>query len=971
MSNYAFGHIPKDQHAFGPWNLNQLLQLRKYVDLSSTNLSSLSLAPTSTSIVAEPLSLKRPDLSASILTVPLFDLSKALEVPNVSALPEIDGLKQEIEQLKQHIQTIHDRQEQQLIRGVKQSPESSESSESSESLESKSHADSLLEIQTEQTKNLEKLEKLEKPELKVELGLGLDNFSNFKQYATYSTCAEIAQCVVDATNAKTGNVYTCDDIGRGKWMPPTRQWNHADAKYMQIETLKLEHASAKPGRIWTCIDDQGHGTWLDPPAIVQTVSLQQQLNQDLEISKTAADIPKVSGTHDINQALDSISISIPKPIAIQLNTSPRLTPSPSPESSPCTSPASSIQTNPSVRLSFHDAPDSPPSSPSPKKLSGSLGSLGSSGPSGPSGPLQPQTLTQTSFTTFLPDSSGWKEQQQQHRNESALSDQSSKSSLKIVDELQVQTIDAQDINSHQLNTHSITTNEFSLFRAQPPGSVLSISANGHDIECLPASTLLWEPLQDMFQSTVCWLDDKDSPWSTSSDSNCSGALNSSSQPTNQLFNRYRVSANPGDASRSEFSNAGHNTDDAGGDAVGRFVASYNHQLYEIPNTFLSHQNNELTIRGKVQIEQGNIDAPAITCEHINAADMHAEMATINHLTCPTIECSDLIIHAAHANQIMPRSGDVLTYAASGKAMWASPTDAVETPAQSMPHTLVQFSDHTGKSLSGTTVSVGPCSSGFELDGGERNHRCYVRAGQFQADCPEALIHRQQTLVAIKNGEQLVLGTSCHSLSFGEQALQQNQTGSGHVALGPGALKTLTSGRHCIAIGPSTLNQFEGEETLAFGHRTLSSLTKGKNNIGLGCNVMQKTVHAHNNVGVGNRALFSVQGSNNTGVGNLSLTNSVASGNTAVGNRAGAKLIYGDSNVCVGDNAGPDTDLTNTIALGRDAKPTGHGHLAMGSSKAPLRVCYEATSGNIPMLNPDAYLCVDINGIPYKMALYLA
>lgn len=97
-------------------------------------------------------------------------------------------------------------------------------------------------------------------------------------------------------------------------------------------------------------------------------------------------------------------------------------------------------------------------------------------------------------------------------------------------------------------------------------------------------------------------------------------------------------------------------------------------------------------------------------------------------------------------------------------------------------------------------------------------------------------------------------------------------------------------------------------------------------------------------------------------------------NTFVGRHAGEALLEakgtGINNVAVGNSAGPiDISLSNTIALGMGATPRRQGDIAIGSDIAPVQLREHASHGSLEVLGPSNYLCVTVNGAPYKLALY--
>lgn len=170
------------------------------------------------------------------------------------------------------------------------------------------------------------------------------------------------------------------------------------------------------------------------------------------------------------------------------------------------------------------------------------------------------------------------------------------------------------------------------------------------------------------------------------------------------------------------------------------------------------------------------------------------------------------------------------------------------------------------------------------------------------------------------------GLFCN-VNIGNYVIQDTASSAtgGNVAIGDGALFSLTSGDNNIAIGASN--------PLGFN-------TSGSANVALGPNALIGNVTGSYNFGLGNRALeLLTSGSNNIGIGN-------STGGFATGN----------SNTCIGDITTCSNALSFATSIGAGAIATTSNTVQLGrASTDNVRIGKNIILQSIQPTNTDGYL----------------
>jgi hypothetical protein len=115
------------------------------------------------------------------------------------------------------------------------------------------------------------------------------------------------------------------------------------------------------------------------------------------------------------------------------------------------------------------------------------------------------------------------------------------------------------------------------------------------------------------------------------------------------------------------------------------------------------------------------------------------------------------------------------------------------------------------------------------------------------------------------------------------------------------------------------------------------------------------------------------GHHNTGDGYMALCRLVGgSKNACVGASSGTAIVEGCANTAVGFQAGPATDLEDTISLGTGARPTQNGELAIASAQHPVltakQVGEAGDASEIPKA-PHMYLAITVNSERFMVPLF--
>jgi hypothetical protein len=222
-------------------------------------------------------------------------------------------------------------------------------------------------------------------------------------------------------------------------------------------------------------------------------------------------------------------------------------------------------------------------------------------------------------------------------------------------------------------------------------------------------------------------------------------------------------------------------------------------------------------------------------------------------------------------------------------------------------------------------------------------------------------------------------TGNYNTAVGFSALLSNTVGIYNTAVGINSLSLNVSGQRNTAIGSNSLQaNLSGNYNTASGFNALLSNTIGERNTALGYSTSTLNVDGSSNTAVGDRSLLSnISGSQNVAVGALSMYNSTGWNNTAIGEEAlywnisgGANVTCGfrglflnttgggnvaigaqagltgtnananttgTYNVFIGYNSGPGspTQLTNAIAIGKNAHVSADNSMVLGGTGADL------------------------------------
>lgn len=147
--------------------------------------------------------------------------------------------------------------------------------------------------------------------------------------------------------------------------------------------------------------------------------------------------------------------------------------------------------------------------------------------------------------------------------------------------------------------------------------------------------------------------------------------------------------------------------------------------------------------------------------------------------------------------------------------------------------------------------------------------------------------------------------------------------TGNMSCGLNSMPTV-SGTNSTVYGTSCLTNLTGgtgSHTL-IGHSIMSNAAA---NTSLSCNA------------IGNNALANLQsGQSNICIGNFACSGlTAASNNVQIGNFTSFGRTTGDNNTSVGASSGPTTNISATIALGRQSTPNTANSFVFGSSVAPI------------------------------------
>jgi hypothetical protein len=219
-----------------------------------------------------------------------------------------------------------------------------------------------------------------------------------------------------------------------------------------------------------------------------------------------------------------------------------------------------------------------------------------------------------------------------------------------------------------------------------------------------------------------------------------------------------------------------------------------------------------------------------------------------------------------------------------------------------------------------------------------------------------------TFIGLNSG---YLNTTGQNNTFiGMQSGVSNTIGFGNTFIGnqSGYLNTIGVFNTFIGINSGSFNTI-GTNNTFIGRNSGCINTLGQLNTFIGSVSGTNNTTGSSNTYIGvNSGFFNTTGSNNTFIGVSSGFNNIESNNIFIGNLAGYNNTTGISNTFIGVSSGAIASISCAIAIGRCARPINDGDLAIGSTIAPINTT--STAGNITN-----YMCIIINGISYRMALY--
>lgn len=163
-----------------------------------------------------------------------------------------------------------------------------------------------------------------------------------------------------------------------------------------------------------------------------------------------------------------------------------------------------------------------------------------------------------------------------------------------------------------------------------------------------------------------------------------------------------------------------------------------------------------------------------------------------------------------------------------------------------------------------------------------------------------------------------LSSGGYNTAIGEAALNSMTNGEDNTALGSGAMfvsNGTTTMKNNVAVGARSLYQVQGSDNVGVGKSTLSLLLKGEQNVAVGSDVLSSTQTGSGNVGVGHHALyFNYSGNNNTAIGYLAMSgNTSGNNNTAIGHKAGPDDVKYSNTTAIGNEA--TVSYSNTVRIG--------------------------------------------------------
>ena len=201
----------------------------------------------------------------------------------------------------------------------------------------------------------------------------------------------------------------------------------------------------------------------------------------------------------------------------------------------------------------------------------------------------------------------------------------------------------------------------------------------------------------------------------------------------------------------------------------------------------------------------------------------------------------------------------------------------------------------------------------------------------------------------------------NSLLIGNTTTGTLSAAEHNIGIGTNALKVLESGQYNVAIGSNSLqSNTSGGYNVAIGSNTLATNATGAHNVATGYGALNVNTYGGFNVAIGNHVLkLNQSGGYNVATGYQALQNNLSGNyNVATGYQSGKINTTGKNNTYIGalaDAATGLTDLSNSTAIGYDAKVTKSNQIMLGTAAEKVNIAGVFT------INP-IDVSVDVSGI---------
>ena len=201
-------------------------------------------------------------------------------------------------------------------------------------------------------------------------------------------------------------------------------------------------------------------------------------------------------------------------------------------------------------------------------------------------------------------------------------------------------------------------------------------------------------------------------------------------------------------------------------------------------------------------------------------------------------------------------------------------------------------------------------------------------------------------IALGQGALSSLTVGNTNIAIGVYSLASVTAGVGNIGIGYSTLVDNITGNYNLAIGTRALEVNTANENTAIGNLCLSKNTTGSYNVGIGFDILTANVSGSNNVGIGVSVLESntesdntaigywamlsnIDGHHNTAIGKYALRDqTTGQGNTSIGYASRVHATSGDFNTSIGYQAGHWNLVGNdNVFIGNNA-----GYYETGSNK---------------------------------------